>query len=106
MGYYFNLIDPRWWCLKKKFILKFSGEFSEINNENGYVIAIVTRGEQLLYEDVIGAVTLNISLSGCWVQKPLEYELCSAERIALILNRVESYFENYQGISVQAIDCH
>lgn len=96
-------LDPRWWSLKKRFASKYGGPFSEINNE-GYVIAIVSRGEQLLYEDLSGIVKVSISLHDrCIDARTLGLEV-SAFRRKLVLNRLELYFKKYQGYSVRVIE--
>lgn len=41
-----TLFNPRWWMLKKRFSIGHPGPFAEVNT-NGYVIAIVSRGEQV-----------------------------------------------------------
>jgi hypothetical protein len=96
------LLDPRWWALRKRFSDEYGGAYSEVNNA-GYVVAIVSRGEQLLYEDVLGAVKVPISLHDkCIDARALKLEV-SAARGKLILIRIELYFKNYQGYSVQVV---
>lgn len=98
-----TLFNPRWWMLKKRFSIDHQGPFVEVN-ENGYLIAIVSRGEELLYEDIVGVYKLQISLQGRWVHEMSKNSICSEARRSLILKRVKNYFEKYQGFKIRVIN--
>ena len=64
----------------------------------------MSRGEQLFYEDIVGASKLQISLQGRWVHDISKDSICSESRRSLILKRVQNYFEKYQGFKVRIIN--
>ena len=96
-----NLLGLRWWALKRKFNAKYQGPFSEINSD-GYFIAIVSLGEQFLYEDLIGEVLCPLFLNSKRIDiRPMNVV---GERRLLILQRISDYFEKYQGYKIEFIE--
>lgn len=89
---FLSVIDPRWWQLKKRFCKNFSGPLAEVNS-NGYVIAVISRGEQLLYEDVLGQVKFEMSFSENDIDASVLDKLESKRRRKIVLNRVLRYFK-------------
>lgn len=96
-----NLLGLRYWALKRKFNSKYHGPFSELNSD-GYFIAIISRGEQLLYEDLIGEVRCSLFLNSKSID--IRHMSVDGNRKLLILKRISAYFESYQGYKIELIE--
>lgn len=97
-----SFLDPRWWELRKRFSVEYGGPFSEVNRK-GYVIAIINRGETLLYEDLQGLVHIPISIQAKSIDIKIVSDRLTKTRLDMVLGRVESYFLNIQGYTPRVL---
>lgn len=107
IGKLFRMFNPRWHLLKKEIALQHAGPYVE-KNSAGYTIAIICRGEQLLYTDENGALVLEISINGKWVDaasitKWNEIGQVTKGQRLMVIERVKKYFETSQGFSIKVI---
>lgn len=103
-----RMLNPRWHLIKAEVARHHAGPYVE-ENVLGYSIAIIYRGEQLLYTDSNGALIVEISVPGKWVdaasiRKWNEIQRVSAVQRKMILNRIEEYFKNTQKLSIDVIN--
>lgn len=103
-----RIFFPRWYILKEEVARQHTGPYAE-RNSAGYTVAIICRGEQLLYTDENGALVLEISIPGKWVdaasiKKWDEVGNVSEDQRSMIIERVQKYFETVQGFSIKIIN--
>lgn len=94
--------------MKNEIAREHAGTYVEINSE-GYLIVIICRGEQLLYTDENGALILEISIPGKWVDtnsigKWDEVRRVSELQRVVVFERIKRYFQKFQGFDVIFID--
>jgi hypothetical protein len=104
---FLRMLNPRWHLLKREIANQHVGPYVE-NNSEGYLIAIICRGEQLLYTDENGALVLEISIPGKWfdansIGKWDEVRDVSDLQRQTIIDRVRRYFNVFQGVDVNII---
>lgn len=108
IGKLLRILNPRWHFLKKEVARQHIGPYVE-KNEAGYTIAIICRGEQLLYSDENGNLVLEISIPRRWVDassinKWDEVSKVSKQQRMVVIGRIKRYFEDRQGFSVEIIN--
>lgn len=102
-----KVLNPRWHLIKSEIKNKHVGPYVE-RSSAGYTIAIICRGEQLLYTDENGALVFEISIPGKWVdaessKKWDEKRSLSEGQRLLVIDRIRKYFETTQGFSINII---
>ncbi|MCK6394606.1 hypothetical protein [Zoogloea sp.] len=108
IGKLLRVLNPRWHLLKREVARQHAGPYVE-RSDAGYTIAIICRGEQLLYTDENGSLVLEICIPGRWVDassisKWDEVGSVSERQRATIVGRIKRYFEDRQGFSVHVIN--
>lgn len=105
-----KIFDPRWKAFQKrvKALEKADGPYVEKNTEEGYTIFIINRGEQLFYKDRNGAVIVEISLSGQWMDADSikAWDGCfkmTKKQKSLAINRICRFFAKYCGFTVEVM---
>jgi gamma-glutamyl-gamma-aminobutyrate hydrolase PuuD len=102
------MLNPHWHLIKAEVARQHAGPYVE-KNVIGYTIAIICRGEQLLYTDMNGSLIVEISIPGKWIdaasiRKWDETRRVSEEQRSMVVDRIKEYFSKSQRIGVDVIN--
>ena len=103
-----RMLNPRWHLIKCEVARQHTGPYVE-KNVIGYTIAIICRGEQLLYADMNGSLIVEISIPGKWIdadsiRKWDETRNVSDVQRSMVVDRIKEYFTKIHEVGVDVIN--